>query len=77
MVIIDSDVTVVSSTVVGIGELDSALEHANLANMDLQKNIKNYQDRTKEKMMQLEEEQRAKDVARDVLLNAERRNKID
>merc|ERR1712061_963988 len=56
-----------------IGELDSALEHANLANMDLQKNIKNYQDRTKEKMMALEEEQRAKDVARDVMLNAERR----
>merc|ERR1711997_1068074 len=56
-----------------IGELDSALEHANLANMDLQKNIKNYQDRTKEKMMQYEDEQRAKDIARDVMLNAERR----
>ena len=56
-----------------IGELDSALEHANLANMDLQKNIKNYQDRTKEKMMALEEEQRAKDAARDLMLNAERR----
>merc|ERR1712209_180238 len=41
--------------------------------MDLQKNIKNYQDRTKEKMMALEEEQRAKDVARDLMLNAERR----
>merc|ERR1719411_2167817 len=56
-----------------IGELESALEHANLANMDLQKNIKNYQDRTKEKMMALEEEQRAKDAARDLMLNAERR----
>merc|ERR1711878_63037 len=56
-----------------IGELDSALEHANLANMDLQKNIKNYQDRTKEKMMALQEEQRAKDAARDLMLNAERR----
>merc|ERR1712045_918344 len=56
-----------------IGELDSALEHANLANLDLQKNIKNYQDRTKEKMMALEEEQRAKDAARDLMLNAERR----
>merc|ERR1712110_410343 len=56
-----------------IGELDSALEHANLANMDLQKNIKNYQDRTKEKMMGYEDEQRAKDIARDVMLNAERR----
>merc|ERR1719479_600735 len=56
-----------------VGELDSALEHANLANIDLQKNIKNYQDRTKEKMMQLDEEQRGKDAARDVLLNAERR----
>merc|ERR1711899_532488 len=56
-----------------IGELDSALEHANLANIDLQKNIKNYQDRTKEKMMALEEEQRAKDAARDLMLNAGRR----
>merc|ERR550539_1369795 len=57
-----------------ICELDSALEHANLANMDLQKNIKNYQDRTKEKMMQYEDEQRAKDIARDIMLNAERRS---
>ena len=56
-----------------VGELDSALEHANLANYDLQKSIKNYQDRIKEKMMQLEDEQRAKDTARDIMLNAERK----
>ena len=56
-----------------IGELDSALEHANLANIDLQKNIKNYQDKTKEKILQLDNEQRAKDEARENMLNAERR----
>lgn len=56
-----------------IQELESALEHANLANMELQKNIKGYQDRIKEKTMQFESEQQAKENARDVMLNAERR----
>ncbi len=56
-----------------IGELESALEHANMANVELQKNVKGYQDKIKEKVMQFEEEQRAKDNARDLMLNAERR----
>ena len=43
-----------------IGELDSALEQANMANMELQKSIKNCQDKTREKTMQLEGEQLAK-----------------
>ena len=56
-----------------IAELDSALEHANLSNAELQKNIKLCQDRIREKTMQLENEQLAKDKAKDYLLNAERR----
>merc|ERR1719356_2033737 len=56
-----------------IGELDSALDHANLTNAELQKNIKLYQDRIREKTLQLETEQRAKDAAKDYLLSAERR----
>ena len=54
-----------------INELESALEHAHMANMELQKNIKQYQDRIKEKMLQLEEEQHAKDNAREFMLAAE------
>merc|ERR1712066_771105 len=46
-----------------IGELDSALEHAHLANMELQKSIKNYQDKTRDKTAQFEAEQQAKDSA--------------
>ncbi len=56
-----------------INELESALEHASLANMELQKTIRGYQDRIKEKMLQFEDEQRAKDNARELMLNAERR----
>ena len=40
-----------------IGELDSALEHAHLANLELQKNIKSYQDKIRDKTMQYESEQ--------------------
>merc|ERR1712226_174007 len=56
-----------------IAELESALEHANLANLDSQKSLKNYQDRIKEIMMKLDEEQRAKDEARECMMNSERR----
>ena len=56
-----------------INELDSALDHANLSNAELQKNIKLYQDRIREKTLQLESEQQSKDTAKDYLLNAERR----
>merc|ERR1712051_518994 len=42
-----------------IGELDSALDHANMANMELQKSIKNYQDKTRDKTAQFEAEQQA------------------
>jgi myosin heavy chain 6/7 len=56
-----------------ITELDSALDHANLANAELQKSIKLYQDRIREKTLQFENEQQAKDAAKDYMLNAERR----
>merc|ERR1719166_268432 len=56
-----------------ITELDSALEQANLSNAELQKNIKMCQDRIREKTLQLESEQLAKDKAKDYLLTAERR----
>ncbi len=56
-----------------ITELESALEHANMANIELQKNVKSYQDKIREKTLQFEDEQRAKDAARDLMLNAERR----
>merc|ERR1712128_185830 len=56
-----------------ITELDSALDHASLANAELQKSIKLYQDRIREKTLQFESEQQAKDAAKDYMLNAERR----
>ena len=56
-----------------IVELESATEHASMANMELQRNLKGYQDRLKEWNLRCEEEQRAKDAARDAMLNAERR----
>ena len=56
-----------------IGELYSALEHANLANMELQKNVKQYQERIKEKTLAYEHEQQVKDNAREAMLIAERR----
>lgn len=52
---------------------DSALEHANLANLELQKNIKVYQDRIKEKTLEFDQEQQAKESTREAMLLAERR----
>ena len=56
-----------------IGELDSALEHAHLANLELQKNIKSYQDKIRDKTMHYESEQVAKDQARENMMIADRR----
>merc|ERR1712018_282375 len=49
-----------------VGELETALEHANAANQDTQKSIR-------EAQTKLEDEQRTKEVVRDSLLGAERR----
>merc|ERR1712241_1402225 len=56
-----------------VGELEVALEHANAANMETQKTIKKYHEQIRGAQGKLEEEQRAKDVARDNLIAADRR----
>merc|ERR1719259_1166391 len=54
-------------------ELDSTLERANAANADTQRTIKNYQNQLREAQAKLEDQQRAKEVAHDELINAERK----
>merc|ERR1719410_1464106 len=54
-------------------DLDTALEHANAANADLQRNIKMYQTRIRESQIRLDDEVRAKSAAQDNLIAAERR----
>merc|ERR1712224_743938 len=50
-----------------------ALEHANAANQETQKSIKKYHQSIRDGQAKLEDEQRAKEHARDDLLAAERR----
>jgi len=54
-------------------DLDTALEHANAANAETQKTIKNYQLSLRDAQGRLEEEQRAKGIAHDNLINADRK----
>merc|ERR1712038_1284579 len=54
-------------------DLESNLERANAANADTQRTIKTYQNSLREAQAKLEEQQRAKQVAHDDLINAERR----
>merc|ERR1740131_471620 len=56
-----------------VGELETSLEHANAANAETQKTIKRYHQSIRESQAKLEDEQRAKDVARDALIAADRR----
>jgi len=56
-----------------VGELEIALEHSNANNLETQKAIKKYQTQIREAAGKLEEEQRAKEHARDALVNAERK----
>ncbi len=56
-----------------INELEIALDHANKANAEAQKNIKKYQQSLKELQAAYEEEQRARDEAREQYAMAERR----
>lgn len=56
-----------------INELEIALDHANKANAEAQKNIKRYQQQLKDVQTALEEEQRARDEARELLGISERR----
>ncbi|XP_076329205.1 myosin heavy chain, muscle-like [Tachypleus tridentatus] len=57
-----------------INELEIALDHANKANADAQKNIKRYQQQIKELQQSVEEEQRGRDEAREQYAMAERRS---
>merc|ERR1712015_77224 len=54
-------------------DLETALEHANSANMESQRNIKIVQNRLREVQMKFEEETRAKEINRDNLMSADRR----
>merc|ERR1719483_752702 len=56
-----------------VGELGIALEHSNSNNLETQKVIKKYQQQIREGQTKLEDEQRAKEVARDALVGAERK----
>jgi myosin heavy subunit len=56
-----------------VGELEIALDHSNANNLETQKAIKKYQQQIREGQAKLEEEQRAKEAARDALVGAERR----
>merc|ERR1711981_1463797 len=56
-----------------VSELEVSLEHANAANQETQKVIRNYHQKIRDSQTNLENEQRAKDVARDNLLAAQRR----
>ncbi|VDM62063.1 unnamed protein product [Angiostrongylus costaricensis] len=59
-----------------INEFEIALDHANKANVDAQKNLKKYQDSVRELQLQVEEEQRQRDDAREQAMIAERRAQI-
>merc|ERR1719471_1720824 len=54
-------------------DLESNLERANAANADTQRTIKTYQLQLREAQAKLEDQQRAKEVAHDELINAERK----
>merc|ERR1711992_432186 len=54
-------------------DLDTALEHANAANADTQKVIKEYQLSLRDVQVRLEDAQRAKEVAHDNLIAADRK----
>merc|ERR1719340_193923 len=57
-----------------VGELEIALEHSNSNNLETQKSIKKYQQQIREAASKLEEEQRAKELARDAHVVADKRS---
>ncbi|KHN87676.1 Myosin-4 [Toxocara canis] len=56
-----------------INELEIALDHANKANADAQKNLKRYTEQTREVQLQIEEEQRQRDEMKEQYYAAEKR----
>ncbi|VDK52965.1 unnamed protein product [Anisakis simplex] len=59
-----------------INDLEVALDHANKANVDAQKNIKKYQDNIRELQTQIEDEQHQRDEIREQVNVTERRSQI-
>merc|ERR1719278_1555246 len=57
-----------------VSELEIALEHSNSNNLETQKSIKKYQQQIREAASKLEEEQRAKELARDAHVVADKRS---
>jgi predicted nucleic acid-binding Zn-ribbon protein len=56
-----------------VAELEMSFEHANAANIETQKTIKKYHLQIRDGQAHLEDEQRAKEVCRDMLIAAERK----
>ena len=56
-----------------VSELEMSLEHANANNFETQKAIKKYQGQIRDAQTKLEDEQRGKATARDMLVNADRK----
>merc|ERR1711892_128131 len=56
-----------------VGELESGLEHSNANNLETQKAIKTYQYQIREAAAKLDDEQRAKEEARDMLVTSEKK----
>merc|ERR1712136_584451 len=56
-----------------VSELEMSLEHANANNFETQKAIKKYQGQIRDAQTKLEDEQRGKAAARDMLVNADRK----
>merc|ERR1711936_392426 len=56
-----------------VGDLDTSLEHANAANQETQKTIKKYHLSIRDAQTKLEDEQRAKELAHDHLIAADRK----
>merc|ERR1712212_40957 len=56
-----------------VGELEIALDHSNANNADTQKAIKTYQAQIRDAAAKLDDEQRAKELARDTLVASEKK----
>merc|ERR1719516_491842 len=56
-----------------VGDLETALEHANAANVETQKTIQKYSVQVRDVQAKYDEEARAKTLAQDALVNAERK----
>ncbi|VDO39101.1 unnamed protein product [Haemonchus placei] len=56
-----------------INELEIALDHANRANEDAQKNVRRYMDQTRELQQTIDEEQKRREEFRELLLCSERK----